>query len=95
MVLRTETLKGTDKRNDRSTFAWQHSAFFDFDPMCQVLGCGDGRCRPQRARPDPWGFNHFNPDFVYRYRRLPDVTVERFVDLAVCYSHRSATWPEQ
>jgi hypothetical protein len=61
--------------------------------MCDLLGRTAAECRPTRSRTGPDGFNHFNPDFVYRYRLLLDVTVEQFVDLAVCYSHRAAALP--
>jgi hypothetical protein len=54
--------------------------------MYYVLGCTEKERLPVRARPDKAGFNLYAQDFVDRYRRLPDVSVDQTVELAIIYS---------
>lgn len=60
-------------RRARESFASTHPVLFDFTPLYEVLASPDGQVRPLD------GFGHFSPDFVYRYVKAPDQTVEQLV----------------
>jgi hypothetical protein len=57
--------------------------WFDFSELDRVLG---SRAKiPARVRPDRNGFNKYNPDFVYRYRLVPDLTQGELITLGRFY----------
>ena len=90
MILRRHDLYGRGRHEARSAFAREHLDYFDFQPMYDVLGCTEEDCQPQRGRTPPTDFNRYEPDFLYKYRLLPDVTVRQFLDLAIVYSKWAA-----
>jgi hypothetical protein len=92
MVLATLAGRGPNKAAERAAVAARQVTWFDFTVLCDVLGCADADVMPRRVRVPPDGFNKYDPDFVYRYRLLPDVTVSQFVDLAVAYSKAAVSW---
>ncbi len=92
MIVRRSDLVGRGRHDARARFASEHLDYFDFSTMYEVLDCTEQDTRPRRPRVDPAGFNRYDPDFVYRYRLLPQVTTGQFVDLAVAYSRRAAEW---
>jgi hypothetical protein len=49
--------------------------WFDFGAFEQITGLANAL--PKREASG--GFNHYNPDFIYRYRRLPNPTAEQIV----------------
>jgi hypothetical protein len=92
MIMRANGLVGRGLHYRRATYARDREGYFDFTATCETLQCSGGECLP-RASVGPAGFNRFDPDFVYRYRRLPETTtVGAFVDLAVHYSRWAASW---
>jgi len=92
MILNGEGLWGKGLHEARATYARQHDDYFDFQPMYDLLERTEDDCRPKRPRIAPDGFNRFDPGFIYRYRLVPDVTVQQFVELAMTYSHRATQW---
>lgn len=92
MVLGTLSGRGPAAAARRAEYAARYERWFDFNTMYKVLGCTEADVMPKRARTPPDGFNKYDPDFVYRYRRLPEVTVRQFVDLALAYSAAAADW---
>lgn len=62
-----------DKRA-REAFATEHPELFDFAFLREILGSPDGQMMP-RTR-----FGHFAPDFVYRYVKAPDQSVQQLID---------------
>jgi hypothetical protein len=96
MILKGDELHGRGRHTERAAFAREHLDYFDFNPMYETLGTTEEECLPRRTRTDGTGFNRYDPDFVYRYRLLPDVTVDKFVRLAISYSRWAAEWaPER
>lgn len=92
MILTAPDVVGRGSHAKRAAFAAEHADYFEFGPMYELLQCSEVSCMPVTARTPPHGFNRYDPDFVYRYRLLPDVTVEQLVDLAVVYSKHAAEW---
>ncbi len=39
------------------------------------------------------GYNHYDPDFVYRYVKVPGLTVLELLDMAVAVLSEASTWP--
>lgn len=58
----------------REAFASEHPELFDFTPLFDILASPDGDEMP-RGR-----FGHFAPDFVYRYVKAPDQSVQGLID---------------
>ena len=49
--------------------------------------------KPTRARPDESGFNKYNPDFVYRYRQVRDLTQRELIALGSFYLEAARNVP--
>jgi hypothetical protein len=92
MILRSSSLYGKGRHDARAKFAAQHETYFDFTPMYAIFDCAEADCLPRKTHISPRGFNRYDPDFVYRYRNLPESTVGQLVDLAVTYSRRAEAW---
>jgi hypothetical protein len=69
-----------------------HQSWFDFTDVCKLLRVADIDVTARTAT-GPGGWQRFNPDFVYRYRRLPDATtVNRLVSIARAYGIAAQRW---
>lgn len=65
-------------RESRSAHAWKaHREWFDWTRVDGVLG---GAVTADLPR-EPRKLNPYAPDFVYRYKRLPSITVQQLVDV--------------
>jgi hypothetical protein len=85
VVAITDRHKGrTDKERDaRHIYVAQHYAsWFDFTPIERLTGRPIDVVPPTEARDE---FNGYNPDFVYRYRKLPQLTLGELVALSDHY----------
>jgi hypothetical protein len=71
--------KSENDRARRMSFAAEHEAWFDFGALDRAVG-GATRWTPPRSAST--GFNRYDPDFVYRYRRLDAPTVSEVLALA-------------
>ena len=60
-----------------------------FDHIAESPELTDTRDYPSRSGRE---FGHFKPDFVYRYLKVPHVSVSKLVEVAVALaaSHRAA-----
>jgi hypothetical protein len=69
-----------------------NSNWFDFTALRDTLGVDETAIAANtRGGPDAW--QRFNPDFIYRYRRLPiATTVEDIVQVAIAYGRAAETW---
>ncbi len=91
--LRSMAGRGDGPGGARAAYAASQSGWFEFDPLCEILETRDKDLRPKGGKAPPDGFNKYDPDFVYRYRRLPaHIPVGRIIDLAVAYGEFAATW---
>jgi hypothetical protein len=93
MILRSMTGRGDGPGAARAAYAASQSGWFEFEPLCEILAARDADLRPKVGKTPLDGFNKYDPDFVYRYRRLPIHTpVGRIIGLAVIYGQAAATW---
>jgi hypothetical protein len=93
MVLTAAGMKGVGLHPERAEYAGRHEDYFDFTKMTPVLGVPEASLRPKSTSALVGGFNRYDPDFVYRYRRLPEaITAAEVVDLAVAYSEWASSW---
>jgi hypothetical protein len=90
LVLRSAAGRGPAAKTRREDVADRHAEFFRRlqDLAAPAL---DPAVGPVRGR-----YNHYDPDFVYRYRRLRDVTVDELLDLTelatrACADYADAT----
>lgn len=77
-MIAAEDLQGEALKNERSAFAQKHGYLFDFSRLDACLGTMGAPVEP--ASPD---FRHFSPGFIYRYKRVPSLTVGQLADAAV------------
>ncbi len=67
----------------------RYGAWFAFDAIPTVTGRSIDKVPPTEAR---GAFNNFDPDFVYRYRQMKDVTLSELVALSDHYLRAAAEW---
>lgn len=65
--------RGESAKVARAVFSEAHPALFDFAPLDGILSTPDGVVRPLDR------FGHFDPDFIYRYIKATDQTVEQLI----------------
>lgn len=92
LVLPHLTGKGTDSKNTRAAFARQNPQFFSFDHLDRILGSSDAPLSLNKQGKADGEFNHFDPDFVYRYKKLPNLTVEQVTLAAVAHAEYLSSW---
>lgn len=78
------SLGGNSKKRVQARMDWasEHGEFFDFAPIDHVLDTGDAPLFPKMKAGKPRGFNQYNPDFVYRSKKVPDLTVDQLIRAA-------------
>lgn len=77
-----------EARAQRHRYVADHYGdWFDFGPLTEVAGA---RNAPRSERAGE--FNRYDPDFVYRYRLVADLTVTHLVELASIYQRRATRW---
>lgn len=83
-VLTTEHKgKGAQMKQLREALvASKYASWFDFSAIPQLIGRDVSKLSPREAS---GGFNHYDPDFVYRYRKLPALTREELLTLSHHY----------
>lgn len=75
-------------RQARFSFAKSHEDLFAFDYLDSLLGTVGLPAKPFPKPANPLGFNRYDPDFVYRYKLAPDITVEQLESAAVAVARR-------
>ncbi|MEQ8717718.1 MAG: hypothetical protein RIE08_08915 [Acidimicrobiales bacterium] len=64
--------------------------WFDFDPIPELV---DRQVNGVPKLETAGDFNSYKPDFVYRYRRLPDLTTTEICKLSNYYLDKAQSWP--
>jgi hypothetical protein len=74
--LRLPHLEGRSTQHvaERESFAAAHPAFFDFSGLASAIGVDDVTVIPADS-----SFLRFNPDFVYRYAKVPRLGIDQFL----------------
>lgn len=80
--------KTAAKREDRFAFARANEGLFDFGAIDEILGTSEAPLMPAPVPGKPLGFNRFDPNFTYRYKRAPDLTVAQLEAAAVAIARR-------
>jgi PD-(D/E)XK nuclease superfamily len=83
--IKTPHLGGVSKqeRQNRYDFANANKDLFDFRCLDEILGTGGSATLPLPRPDNPLGFNRYDPDFVYRYKKTPGLTVAQLEAAAV------------
>lgn len=82
--------KTAELRSRRHAYvADRYSDWFAFDAIPIVTGRSIDKVPPTEAR---GAFNNFDPDFVYRYRQMKDLTLDELVALSDHYLRAAAEW---
>lgn len=76
-------------RQARFNFAKDNENLFDFSYLDKVLGTEQSEVRPVPRPGNPLGFNRYDPDFVYRYKLTPRITVAQLEVAAVAVALRT------
>lgn len=74
--------KGKEKKAERAIFAEKHKDFFDFSDIDDQLDTLATMISE---------FRHFDPNFVYRYKKVPDLTVSQLTTAAIVVANRTLT----
>jgi hypothetical protein len=87
LAIITPHLRGVseEKVKERFDFAKHNERFFDFSDVDTHLRTVDVPTQP------PKGFGRYNPDFVYRYKKVPDITVKQLEEAAVAVARGLVT----
>jgi hypothetical protein len=82
-------LKGSEpeKRHARFEFAKANEDLFDFNVIDDILGTRTAPFIPD-LRTSSHGFRRFDPDFVYRYKQTPELTVAQLEAAALVIARR-------
>ena len=86
----TRDHKGKTAKAQRHKYvAERYIDWFDFEPFTTI----SGRPLAVATRTElAGGFNDYNPDFVYRYRKAPGLTVDELTALSTQYLTRAHRW---
>lgn len=68
----------------RAEFARRHPEFFSFDHVDHVLGTESVAVSATSKPEGPFG--HFDPDFIYRSKKVQSLTVQQLIDLSVMHA---------
>lgn len=84
--------KTAELRERRHAYvADRYRDWFAFDVVPTITGRTIDKVPPTEQR---GAFNNFDPDFVYRYRLLRDLTLDELVALSDHYLRAAANWPQ-
>lgn len=88
LALITPHLSGrtSSDRQARFEFAKLNEDLFDFSPLDQILGTQGVEVKPLAKPGSPMAFNRYDPDFVYRYKPTPRITVAQLEAAAVAFA---------
>lgn len=77
VITSQDTGRGPDVRRRREAHVQaEHLDWFDWTRVDAILGT-----KQVAARPEAGGFNAYAPDFVYRNKPAPDITVQQLIDV--------------
>jgi hypothetical protein len=92
MQLRTLAGRGESDRARRMSFAAEHETWFDFDALSRAVGDSVSWGAPRTIST---GFNRYDPDFVYRYRRVNAPSVSHVRALASATSRAAVEFVDR
>ena len=72
-----------EKIKKRENFAKDHEELFDFSYLDKLLGTVGSATQPNNKQ-----FLRYNPNFVYRYKKVPRLTVSQLEEAAVAVARR-------
>lgn len=85
--------RGEELRDMRAaSVAARYGSWFDFTAIPTLVEREMSDVPPREAS---GGFNHYAPDFVYRYRKLPALTQDELLALSHHYLCAAAEWPDR
>ncbi|MEV7132654.1 PD-(D/E)XK nuclease family protein [Arthrobacter sp. NPDC093128] len=76
--------KGKLAKMKRAEFARQYPELFLFDHLDEILGTMSAAVSPSSELEGPFG--HFDPNFVYRYKKAHGLSVQQLIDLTVAHA---------
>lgn len=76
--------RGKSKSTVQARMDWAaaHPEVFSFAPIDDILETGEAVTYPKPKAGKSQGFNQYNPDFVYRSKKTPDLTVDQLIQAA-------------
>lgn len=86
--------KGPESKNIRAAFARNHPEYFSFDHLDSILDSAGTKLSNNKQGKTEGEFNHFDPDFIYRYKKLPDLSVDQVLKAAVAHAEYLFTLTE-
>ena len=86
LVLPHLTGKGPAHKERRAAFARKYPEYFSTGHLDRILGSSNVAISANKQGKIDGVFNHFDPDFIYRYKKLPHLTVEQLADAAVVHA---------
>ena len=82
--------RSSEVREQRHAYvARRYASWFDFDQIPDLIGRDTSSVPPTESK---GGYNRYDPDFVYRYRQIPDLTLDEMVTLSHHYLAKAAQW---
>jgi hypothetical protein len=83
-------LKGPSpvEQRARYDFAEANHDLFDFEVVDEILGTQHTPVQPTATPIGSPAFNGYNPDFVYRYKKAPGITIDQLESAAVAIAKR-------
>lgn len=63
----------------------RHPQYFDFTTVDPALGTAQSPVWPKVTEKKPTGFNKYDPDFIYRSKKVPSLTVKQLLDAATSF----------
>ncbi|WP_232084146.1 hypothetical protein [Arthrobacter sp. SO5] len=83
LALVLDHLSGTGQwaKSKRAEFARAHPEFFSFEHLDEILRT-TGMAISSSSKPEG-PFGHFDPDFMYRHKKVGALTVQQLIDLTV------------
>jgi hypothetical protein len=75
-------------RQARFDFAKANEDLFDFSYLDEILRTEGSATKPMPKPSNPLGFNRYDPDFVYRYKLTPDITIAQLETAAISVAHK-------
>jgi hypothetical protein len=86
LALILDHLHGTGKsaKWNRADFGRPHPEFCSFEHLDEILGT-TGVAVSSSSKPEG-PFGHFDPDFVYRYKKTEGLSVQHLLDLTVAHA---------
>lgn len=80
--------RGDAAQLERSRFATQRADYLSFTVVDPALASEKRSVSTNDRGKSDGVFNHFDPDFIYRYKKVPELTVQQLIDGATAFAKR-------